>query len=385
MRLCQGAIIFSQSDHHRPTYAVNRRHRPCKHGASKLARLEDLMHQPLHTRPLLIPAWDPSWDDVTAVEELELELTASDFRVGATPALPPFGTLDTAAPPRTDRPPRQRAHRRLPPRRHPRPPTRLPWLMAAGLFFSGSSVFLAATVVVLLGLVIALSGETETSPLPPTVTLAAVSPQRAPVPEATPTPVKTMPAVRTQRRSRTRRAPAKPTSRVSASSRGIAAGEEVVELSVSQLRTYFSEPKDSPGRSLPASQLPASRAPVPPPQKSIAPAYKSAPAPRARPLPPPTPRPTSSGAKVVLFDGYPPLDPVHVTVIADTAGVQVAVDGQPMGAAPLRLSLDAGSHQVVLATPKGAASSFTMVAGEGDAWCFASRGAIKSVACKKLK
>jgi hypothetical protein len=341
------------------------------------------MHQPLHTRPILIPAWDPSWDDVTAVDELELELTASDFRVGAAPDPTPFGTLDTATL-RTARPPRRPTPRPRTRSRSKRPQTHVTWLMAAGLFFSGSSVFLGATVVFLLGLVMVLISDATPAPLAPPVTLAAASPQRTPVVTPTPTPVKaSSPAPKTRPKlSRSRRAPAKPSSRVSASSRSIAAGEEVVELSVSQLRGYLAEPKAAPPSPVPRYSAPVRTAPRPP-----APVSKATP--QARPRPTPTPRPvrrtTSSGAKVVLFDGYAPLDPVNVTVIADAAGVQVAVDGQPMGPAPVRLSMDAGSHQVVLATPKGAASSFTMVAGEGDAWCFSSRGAIRSVACKKLK
>jgi hypothetical protein len=88
---------------------------------------------------------------------------------------------------------------------------------------------------------------------------------------------------------------------------------------------------------------------------------------------------------VVLFDGYRPLDPVIITVATDAAGVQVIVDGQPMGTAPMTLAVEPGSHKVALASAKGAVATFDVVAGEGDAWCFTTRGSIKPVSCKKLK
>jgi len=96
-------------------------------------------------------------------------------------------------------------------------------------------------------------------------------------------------------------------------------------------------------------------------------------------------RSAASGSRVVLYDGYAPLDPVTVTVVTDTAGVHVAVDGQPMGPTPITLAMEPGSHEIVLATPKGVADSFTLAAGDGDAWCFLTRGGIKPVPCKKLR
>ena len=159
-------------------------------------------------------------------------------------------------------------------------------------------------------------------------------------------------------------------------------------MSVSQLKRYLGASTPTPA--VQASPAYARQAPAAPPRyvPAAAPTPK-APTYRAAAITPPPPAPVrrtqANGAKVVLYDGYAPLDPVTVTVVADIAGVQVAIDGQAMGPAPIKLSMEPGSHEVVLATAKGVAGAFTLAAGDGDAWCFSTRGSIKPVHCRKLK
>jgi len=363
------------------------------------------MHRPVYREPELIPAWDPRWDDVTAYEELELELTASDVETGILNIHQDFGTLSpvAAAPERAVRPVRQSG------------PNFAAWLAAFAFFLTGSSLvisggmFAAVIAFLVVGTDIAPNAQGSVNE----VTLASATPMAAATPAVAPAVKKntSKPAAkkkkpvrrRSSTTSRTRASAARSSRKTAASNRVANKGEEVVEMSISQLRNYLStdEPAAPPVTSAAAytspppapapTPTPAYRAPVvapPPPAPApvAAPIYKApAPAPARAPTPPPTKRPASSGGKIVLYDGYAPLDPVTVTVAADAAGVQVVVDGQSMGAAPLKLRMEPGSHHVAIATAKGAVSQFDVAAGEGDAWCFSTKGGIKPISCKKLK
>ncbi len=77
--------------------------------------------------------------------------------------------------------------------------------------------------------------------------------------------------------------------------------------------------------------------------------------------------------------GLPLLDPVRVQV--GGKGLTVDIDGERAGASPLRLVLEAGSHDVRVAGERGVAT-FSLQASEGQRWCFADRSrGIKVVSC----
>jgi hypothetical protein len=72
-----------------------------------------------------------------------------------------------------------------------------------------------------------------------------------------------------------------------------------------------------------------------------------------------------------------------VDVITDVPGVAVLVDGIELGRTPMKLLMEAGSHDLELAHDK-ASASFTLAAGTDDRWCFSAKGKeIKTTTCRR--
>ena len=358
------------------------------------------MHRPSRREPELLPAWDSRWDDVTAIDELEIELTSSDLDTRLLHIQYDSDTLSpaAAAPVRTMKPV---AHAG---------PNYAAWLAAFAIFLTGSSLVVSGTM--FAGLVGYLLAGRDLEPIAKAnlsdVTLAAATPMAPATPMyAPPVAAKKVPS----KKASSKKAPVRRksstanTRKTAASTRNKDQGEEVVEMSISQLRSYLGSGSEAPVERVEASAAyarpaaapaPIAAAPVyvPPAPVYVPPPAAPAPAPAApvyrAPVAPPAAAPapakrqSNAGAKVVLYDGYAPLDPVTVTVRADSA-TQVFVDGQTMGSTPLTLRMEGGTHQVTLASAKGASAQFNVAAGEGDAWCFSTKGStIKPANCKKL-
>jgi hypothetical protein len=195
----------------------------------------------------------------------------------------------------------------------------------------------------------------------------------------------------TAKKKRTRSAPSRALRRAPA--------EDEVAMSVQELRAHLGSqqaetvpaartpvPVSSPPSSLPAPVV----APQPPPVAAVAAAPRApararpAPAPVRRPAPPtPAAAPSMAGRSIVSPDGHPLLDPVAVDVITDVPGVAVLVDGIELGRTPMKLLMEAGSHDLELAHDK-ASASFTLAAGTDDRWCFSAKGKeIKTTTCRR--
>ena len=113
------------------------------------------------------------------------------------------------------------------------------------------------------------------------------------------------------------------------------------------------------------------------------------PAPRRMPTVTPTPTPTPTGGVGALervdFDAKTaaaapapapqelPADEVMVKLLTDPPAATVTIDGTPMGRTPLKTSIPAGRHNVVIESGK-ASGEFSIDAAGGDRFCFKAKG-----------
>ena len=220
--------------------------------------------------------------------------------------------------------------------------------------------------------------------------------------EAAPDPVAkpVVPAPPQARRSTTRRRPASSVRSASLGSLG-GASDDVLTVSVSQLRGLLAGSRPAPVEPSPSPVVPRRVAPVeePPTPPVAAPLTAAASRPVVTPTTPPAPRPVAprrpvappppvapapapvvrSGA-LVVDGGLPLLDPVRVQVTGP--GLSLEVDGEEVGALPLTLLVEAGSHDLVL-VGEGLRTAFRVNASSGDGFCYGVRGkAIKPVRCR---
>ncbi len=79
------------------------------------------------------------------------------------------------------------------------------------------------------------------------------------------------------------------------------------------------------------------------------------------------------GAKVVFNDGFKPSDPVLLKLTADTPFVSIHIDGQDVGASPVDVEVQRGTHKIRLA--KGQSWGIHELAAPEDGnWCFSVVG-----------
>jgi hypothetical protein len=107
----------------------------------------------------------------------------------------------------------------------------------------------------------------------------------------------------------------------------------------------------------------------------------------AAPTPPPTQTqsalPTTRASAIVIGE-FEPLDPVRIMVWTGARGSSVLIDGESISANPASVILEAGTHEVIVQNDKGS-ESFTLAAGQGDQWCFTTKGkGFKTTNCPRF-